>query len=116
MKFPKLSNKDWFGWAVIVCIGVTLFGLLSNISSVKDQAPQAALVSVCLSLFCADPAERGRLYPQAKTFLECAWRIRRRYSDFHHCSWEYVRDSGRADGYTGGGDPEFCLPGVLYEE
>lgn len=34
MKFPKLSNKDWFGWAVIVCIGVTLFVLLSNISSV----------------------------------------------------------------------------------
>ena len=34
MKFPKFSNKDWFGWAVIVCIGVTLFALLSNISSV----------------------------------------------------------------------------------
>ena len=34
MKFPKCSNKDWFGWAVIVCIGVTLFVLLSNISSV----------------------------------------------------------------------------------
>ena len=34
MKFPKLSNKDWFGWAVIVCISVTLFVLLSNISSV----------------------------------------------------------------------------------
>ncbi len=34
MKFPKFSNKDWFGWAVIVCIGVTLFVLLSNISSV----------------------------------------------------------------------------------
>ena len=34
MKFPKLSNKDWVGWAVIVCIGVTLFVLLSNISSV----------------------------------------------------------------------------------
>ena len=34
MKFPKFSNKDWSGWAVIVCIGVTLFVLLSNISSV----------------------------------------------------------------------------------
>ena len=34
MKLPKFSNKDWFGWAVIVCIGVTLFVLLSNISSV----------------------------------------------------------------------------------
>ena len=33
-EIPKLSNKDWFGWAVIVCIGVTLFVLLSNISSV----------------------------------------------------------------------------------
>ena len=34
MKFPKFSNKDWFNGAVIVCIGVTLFALLSNISSV----------------------------------------------------------------------------------
>ena len=34
MKFPKFSNKDWFNGAVIVCIGVTLFVLLSNISSV----------------------------------------------------------------------------------
>ena len=34
MKLPKFSNKDWFGGAVIVCIGVTLFVLLSNISSV----------------------------------------------------------------------------------
>lgn len=34
MKFPKFSDKDWFGGAVIVCIGVTLFVLLSNISSV----------------------------------------------------------------------------------
>lgn len=34
MKFPKFTDKDWFGGAVIVCIGVTLFVLLSNISSV----------------------------------------------------------------------------------
>ena len=34
MKFPKFSKKDWFNGAVIVCIGVTLFALLSNIISV----------------------------------------------------------------------------------
>ena len=34
MKLPKFSDKDWFNVAVIVCIGVTLFVLLSNISSV----------------------------------------------------------------------------------
>ena len=34
MKFPRFTDKDWFGGAVIVCIGVTLFVLLSNISSV----------------------------------------------------------------------------------
>lgn len=33
-EISKFPNKDWFGWAVIVCIGVTLFVLLSNISSV----------------------------------------------------------------------------------
>ncbi len=36
MKLPKFSNKDWFGGAVIVCIGVTLFVLLSNFSSVIE--------------------------------------------------------------------------------
>ena len=34
MKLPKFTDKDWFNVAVIVCIGVTLFVLLSNISSV----------------------------------------------------------------------------------
>ena len=34
MKFPQFSDKDWFNGAVIVCIGVTLFVLLNNISSV----------------------------------------------------------------------------------
>ena len=34
MKLPKFSDKNWFNGAVIVCIGVTLFVLLSNISSV----------------------------------------------------------------------------------
>ena len=34
MKLPKFSDKDWFGWAAIVCIGVTLFVLLSNIRAV----------------------------------------------------------------------------------
>ena len=38
-EIPKLSNKDWFGWAVIVCIGVTIFVLLSNISSVIAVPP-----------------------------------------------------------------------------
>ena len=34
MKLPKFSDKDWFNVAVIVCIGVTLYVLLSNFSSV----------------------------------------------------------------------------------
>ena len=42
MKFPKFPNKDWLGWAVIVCIGVTLFVLLSNFSSVT--AVQARVI------------------------------------------------------------------------
>ena len=34
MKLPKFSDKDWLNIAGIVCIGVTLFVVLSNISSV----------------------------------------------------------------------------------
>lgn len=35
MKLPNFSNKDWLGAAGVVCIGVTLFVLLNNISSVS---------------------------------------------------------------------------------
>ena len=34
MKLPEFSDKDWFAAGVIVCIGVTLFVVLNNISSV----------------------------------------------------------------------------------
>ena len=34
MKLPKFSDKDWLNIAGIVCVGVTLFVVLSNISSV----------------------------------------------------------------------------------
>ena len=34
MKLPEFSDKDWFAAGAIVCIGVTLFVVLNNISSV----------------------------------------------------------------------------------
>ena len=112
--FMAICKMPYIG-LISVVVGVTNPRYRCRDRLFHTSAGRARKHSI-VSCILPAPAERGRLYPQAQAVLERAWRIRRRYPDLHHCSREHVRDSWRSACHTGGCDPEFCLPRVLYEE